>query len=335
MASAVDILAGHFGIPVGKLSVLPGTEIAEAMEELRFCRKCKAAVYIAVDAKGDSATLAGQFERQEQRQREPWRVQYQHAVEERKEFLRQTNQQHQRLFLELAKAKVLSAEDVLIGQYVLFSGEAGWRFFGGVLLNKRGVDRVRAHNFFVADSVEGSEAFLAANGDLLATLPVPLFPANAEFSALNTALLFEYRAFLGVGGPAGGGHPSKYESTFFVLSGPAANPAGGAFLPVSQLGDGTFGVNTTALEEWVIARTQGRGRGRGGRGRGRAGAGRREGLRGGRQDYEEHAEEQRPQESASQLQNQTVIYGNPVQARNEASPGRGGTAPGRGRGRIF
>ena len=53
------------------------------------------------------------------------------------------------------------------------------------------------------------------------------------------------------------GNPSsKYESTFFTTTsaGPATNPAGGAFLPVSQLGDGTFGVDTTALEEWVVAR---------------------------------------------------------------------------------
>jgi len=187
--------------------------------------------------------LARQFERQDLRTREPWRIEDEKQAAERDAISKLGMPVLQRLFVDLAKAKRIAPEDAVNLFYALYSDEAGRRFWASTLQSKVGVERVRAHNFYVVSLMADRDAFMARSGDLLPALPVPLWPAVDELASLNTALMVEFREYMQ--GTAGGGRSRFYSS----LYGRQQQPSGGGILPVHQDAHGQLGVEVGVIED--------------------------------------------------------------------------------------
>jgi hypothetical protein len=166
------------------------------------------------------------------------------AEEERRKIVGANDATAQRnLFLHLAKAKALSAEDIMAGNYLLFANEAGHRVYAHAIMTKTGSARITAHNYFVVAHMADSEAFLLANGELLASLPVPLFPPTEDFVALNVALMREYKEYVGCSGGA------KRTSFVTKMHRPELVAEGGGSLPVVQDSTGQWCIDTTPIEK--------------------------------------------------------------------------------------
>ena len=117
---------------------------------------------------------------------------------QREEFRVETTEMRQALFLDLAKAKMLTQDQVMVMTYTLYGTSEDQGFFMSMQLRMSGQELIRAHNFFVASGRE--KGFLSSYGDLLVSMPWPLFPPGKEFSALNQQLLVEASSLLGGGG---------------------------------------------------------------------------------------------------------------------------------------
>jgi len=129
--------------------------------------------------------------RAEERAREPWRAVLDTERARRDKLLADPTanvEQQRKLFLELAKAAMLTEGEAMALTYTVFGGSpADLVFFGSLLTQLSGADRVKAHNLRVAEAL--GEAWLATNGARLAKLTLPLFPPVEVFTALNTRLL--------------------------------------------------------------------------------------------------------------------------------------------------
>lgn len=198
----------------------------------------------------DAAALAKHFEKQERNRAEPWRdyltkleLQDSASTEVPVESLRKQ-------FKDLAEAGELSRDECMIGMYLLYGGTKDITFFGRLMLRASGLERVKAHNFYVAKTI--GEAFLSQYGERLLTFPDPLFPWTEEFITLNRSLLRS--AVEGAG-------PHEPKRRFFKEKRPTAEaapsyelslpgPHGGApFLPVVPGPNGTHVVDMAYVQE--------------------------------------------------------------------------------------
>ena len=136
---------------------------------------------------------------QDRRQQDKYLAVASRLESQRAEYLLETTASRSSLFLDLAKAKMLSEEQVMAATYSLYGNYEAQCIYTSMQLRMSGFDLIRAHNFYVAAQRE--RGFLAAYGDLLLLLPWPLFPPSSEFSALNQQLLVEAAAIRG-GGPS-------------------------------------------------------------------------------------------------------------------------------------
>ena len=142
-------------------------------------------------ATGDSATdtLKTYFATAEQRTLEPWRVEDQRLQAERNAVKAMTLREVQDAFLEAAKNATLTPDEVMTGTYLLFADTEAAKQFGMMVLQRRGLARVRAHNSFVLEHMEA--ALSSANASRIAALNFPLFPPTKGFNGLNARLLIE------------------------------------------------------------------------------------------------------------------------------------------------
>jgi hypothetical protein len=173
---------------------------------------------------------------------QPWRLMHEALRTERESWKTEGTSELARLFLSLAKRRMLTPADVMAGSHILFAKDVD--FYANLLARRpAGLQRVQAHNFMVADAL--GPAFLIACGDILENLEFPLFPPAPEFMGLNQELLDKARA------PSGGSTTSSFAATMY-----RHDPSGGEFfVPVAQHGNG-YAVNLTPVEEAFKAMQQ-------------------------------------------------------------------------------
>lgn len=203
----------------------------------------------------EAGVLAAHFKEMEQRTNQPWRK----VRAQQSDFIKivrgQKTDIKRSMAIDNAKLHLLTADEVMSVTYLLFCEDADIReMYAGILLQKRGLARTQAHNWFVAEHL--GEDWLTVHGEALVTLTHPLFPPTEDFRALNTALIMADTTDRAQGG-AGGGAAGKLfldsELAAPVAPTPARKPAakrspqGGALpFPVHQ--DPTTGAAFVDLE---------------------------------------------------------------------------------------
>lgn len=190
------------------------------------------------------ALLRSQFQSQEQRLLEPWRVEYQRFAAERGNLLETTSEELERWFVENAKAALLTPMEIMTATYTIYGTADSVKIFAGLILTKRGGQRVRAHNAFVASAM--GEAWVATHGERALRCPFPLFPPDQRFAALQEQLLFEADAVSGQG--TGKGSP---KSKLFRKVSADEEVQGSGWLAVQGSQELGFGVDVTPIEEAV------------------------------------------------------------------------------------
>ena len=101
----------------------------------------------------NSATLelARHFAEQEKRAQEPWRARAAQLETRRNRYKAESREALQRAFVDLAKNQMLSITESIIGTYVLFGSEHDLRFLAALMCREAPDERIRSHNFFVAE----------------------------------------------------------------------------------------------------------------------------------------------------------------------------------------
>lgn len=198
------------------------------------------------DAAADStAVLAEHFRLEALRRVEPWRVALHMHESIFEQVRKQTSEQKQAMFLDLARNGLLSPEDVLTGTYLLYGCKEDLEMYSGLSLRLSGHKRVVAHNWFVARQQE--PAFVQIHGEIISKLQWPLFPPHPEFSAINQRLLTECAEVSGGAAQARSFVPSVYRRR---------DPSGGSFFaPVIDVG-GQAAVDLGPAEDAVLALQQ-------------------------------------------------------------------------------
>ena len=194
---------------------------------------------VGTEGSDPAQSLAKHFASAEARSRDVWRATSEKIAADIDAIRRQTVEEQRDTFLDLAKNGLLSAEDALLGTYLFWGTADDQHVLRGLLLQHRGLTRLRAHNFFVAQHRE--EAFLAAHGEQLMGMQYPLFPAVKGFAALNARVLHE--ASQGTGGDEAQRH-HRMAKIFATSDG-----AGGGYAPIGQLSDGAWYTDVTTLEK--------------------------------------------------------------------------------------
>ena len=135
--------------------------------------------------------MAGYLERTEARAREPWRASRDAHRAALQGLMREpevSKERHRKLAIDLARNHELTPREVMELSYSIFGSDYDRIFYNNILLNKHGADRVRAHNWYLAE-LQGDQ-FIDQFGERIQGLAWPLFPTNEEaFSSLNTRLL--------------------------------------------------------------------------------------------------------------------------------------------------
>jgi hypothetical protein len=244
-ATVLDNVAIHIGLSDPKeLRFVDSATLAAIGAEMHLDPPELARLQVAVgrlraEAQVESGdALREYFSEKEKRERERWRAVAQRLEAERKAISARSVAELRTEFLNMGKSHLLTPDDVICGTYLLFADEAGRKFLAGTLCERRGVDRVKAHNFYVASHMPSAESFLASHGEQLLALQWPLFPPINEFSALNMALLFD--ATTEVSGGSTKRTPSVYRHSEEVT--------GGGSLPVQGDGNGNFFVDMGPVE---------------------------------------------------------------------------------------
>lgn len=179
------------------------------------------------------------FKGQELRQIEPWRNDHAAFLTQKKSFVEISNEEAQNFCLDMCKNAMMSAEEVMALCYLLFANDEGKKFFAQILMQKRGQDRITAHNWFIADSY--GPTFLATHGPKISKLMCPLFPPVKEFHALNLKILNEPWA-TGAGGEMQHVPSSVYRQP--------SVPVGGAYtMSLQTAASGEHFVDATPIEE--------------------------------------------------------------------------------------
>jgi len=137
----------------------------------------------------DREGLTKYFRDAELRTHQVWRRDYEKYVMIKEDWVSMPLEEKQAIFIDKAKAHLLSSTEVMLGIYLLWGGDKELEFLRSLLVSSSGAHRMLMHNFYVAEHREPS--FLKTHGDKIPRLPDPLFPHTKEFSALNTMLLEE------------------------------------------------------------------------------------------------------------------------------------------------
>jgi hypothetical protein len=265
MALTARFVAGSAMTPEAVARV-PTQQLAAAASELGFSALDIARFLAEVEeermktpAKDAAAVIAEEAVLTRLRAREPWRAAIENAAAERADVELQKQAEQRELFLALCKAHALSSDDVLALTYILYGDAASLKFYAHVLMRKSGMARITAHNYFVASQRPDADAFSHADGALLATLPLPLFPPVAEFAAQSATLLREYTIWLAQHGgtPVEGGAPQMpFASSLFAKAAhgiDSLHPTGAGMIPVLNQG-GELVADTTTIEAHVLPR---------------------------------------------------------------------------------
>lgn len=236
------------GMALTDIARLPESVVEEAITSLGLPLPERAQLHLAVLKQGQSLSLAAHFAEQERRRVDPWRAQAAKLEAERQAIERESRDQRRSQFIDLAKNGLVSVEDCMAASYLLFGSPAAQAIYEGLLLRRRDLDRIVAHNFYVGSMLE--ESFLARYGSKLLSFPLPLFPPVAEMTALNLKMLEQYSPESPVGGAA----------NFFrrqLFAGAAdfrpIEATGAGYIPVGQLENGATVADTTALEQYIDA----------------------------------------------------------------------------------
>ena len=179
----------------------------------------------------------------------PFRVKEAQLASERESIAGDSEELQHRTTLDMAKSKQFYPEEVMMLTYVQYGKAEAQRFYVGLLQRKSGLQRVVAHNFYVAAHCEPS--FIATWGDVLTYCPYPLFPSGEGFTALNRTLLAEVQAAYEMGHVIGGDstqprdipRPTVFKPTH------AAVPTGGEYRVAVENGQ----VNLTEVEDSYVA----------------------------------------------------------------------------------
>jgi hypothetical protein len=243
----------------------------------------------------DISNLAKTLDAIERRRLQSWRAAYERSSTFQASVLAtQTLASCEVKMVEMCKAKMLTEEDVMALTYTLYAHKRASAqpsdhaasvtarvMYASILLDKRGLDRITNHNWFVAKA-RGDE-FLLEYGEKIEKLLFPLFPPMEAFHALNQQLLFTVDDSVTGGSTA---DSRKLGQAFFRQSGSLEGGAlpfpvnvdalGSAFVDLQPVGDHAKAVDMrlAALERHASTQPQptpqrARGRGRGG-GRGAA-----------------------------------------------------------------
>ncbi len=181
--------------------------------------------------------MADHLQQQEIFRREPWRATLKTARAQYEAMEAATNQHVLDTFRDQAKNQMLCPDEVMAMTYLMYGNGCAAKVYAQMVMQYQGLERVRRHNWFVADHLD--EQWMTANGDRIDGLQWPLFPPVPEFSALNTMIL---RNTEGVTGGAAGG--TAMPRCF------RAGPVGGAVhVPIDVDGHGNYAANVTEIAE--------------------------------------------------------------------------------------
>lgn len=270
--SPLSTMARFLTIQESDLHCVPYSIIEEACTALKFSLQKQAILFTALGKPNEKFTtksvpspnsepidrIADHFHEAELMKHRPWMLKTKELADQRKVWSQESIDEKRAQFVERCKAKVVTADDVLISIYCLFGNESALDMLRSLIIHTNGQQRILHHNFYIA-SLKG-ESFLVQYGAVLMRLEWPLFPPTPEFSVLNTLLLEETIQIAG----AGGRIPSVYKQLV----------EGAGYLPVVPVPpDGTWAVETTDVEHAISSLNQrmstaerkiNQGRGRGG-----------------------------------------------------------------------
>lgn len=187
-------------------------------------------------------------ERNEKRKIFSYLVDRERAETERGDSQKSSWEEVTHTFASQAKNQMLTTSEVLAGQYIIFGDASTHKIYVTLITTKKGQDRIRAHNWFVAE--KKGEAFIRQHGAVIQDLEYPLFPAldltvpqdiRRTFDDINERIFSEHRR------AEGAGNTSRLRS-FYA---PDEVTGGEPYLPVHKLPDGSLGADGAAVLEAV------------------------------------------------------------------------------------
>jgi hypothetical protein len=227
------------------LTKLSTPTLTRAFDDLGFTTKDRGAVELALSkatSQDGTTALAKSVDAQRMATMFPWVPAEEKAIRQLRRFADDwaTNGEAKAMatlkqeYIARAKAGMLTPTEALIGQYTLFCSSDDTKYGSfmlmSLMLRVPVDDRVSIHNWAIAQ--EMPNATKEAYGAAIAQLSFPLFPVDEQLTATNTKLL------TGIS-PSGGS-----VNTVF-----ATQPTGAGGLPLLQATGGTYGVDTTPIEQ--------------------------------------------------------------------------------------
>ncbi len=202
-------LCAFLAVPEQDIRSLPRYFVEQAVTSLDLSFPERAALLLTLGSE-NTDSLGPYLHRQEQRARDPWRVNLERALSLASSAEATTAEERESSFVDAARAGLVAPHDALAATYVLFGGESARKFFASIVLLPP-VDRIKMHNFFIAHQC-GTD-FMSTFGEALTTLAFPLFPHLQALRSLNIKLLSEHvRATKAT---AGGGAPKPWFPSVF------------------------------------------------------------------------------------------------------------------------
>ena len=266
--SPVDQLKRKLGIDEADLGLLNQAALDMASDELGFSAKEYATVQVHVEkcrlaskngVVDGTSSLTAHLEKELRLKTQPWRSTLQ-AIDDALSVMGQaTMLQLQGEFAENAKAGLISPVDAVLLQALLFWDDETRKKFAAATLRYSGTPRTQLFNVLAARAgctVAESELFLSERGASVIELPLPLWPRKPAFAALTTQLFAESIK----GGEAKTRVKQSTDKGFATKTVAQAWPttddkvSGAGALPVQQMHDGTWAVDTAPIES-VLERT--------------------------------------------------------------------------------
>ena len=196
-----------------------------------------------VAPRSEGNALLDLFAGQEERRLHPWRATQQRHIAERETICAGGRQQVIATFAEMGKQLAFTPEDAWLVQLLLFADE-NTRLYAAALVLRYPTSAARFERFNLA--AHADTAFLAANGEAVAALAAPLFPADPAFGALNLRMAAEARAVVG-------GEPGAPGAALFRR--PSPTEGGEYMAPMVAMPDGSHAIDMTAVEQAYLLQT--------------------------------------------------------------------------------
>jgi hypothetical protein len=218
-------------------------DLASTARDHAVTRYIDAGVASERGQRGEGSALLDLFAGQEERRLHPWRATQQRHIAERDTITAGGRQQIVANFAEVSRQLALTPEDAWILHLLLFADEAA-RLYAAALVLRYPTPAARFERFNLAAHTDAP--FITANGDAVAALAAPLFPADPAFGALNLRMTAEARAVTG-------GEPGVPGASLFRR--PTAIDAGEYLAPLIPMPDGTHAIDMTAVEQAYLLQT--------------------------------------------------------------------------------